>query len=119
MRLYCVESFYVFLLHFRSEGSEEEGRLATSSPHAGPATHGQAAAKAPCNWAIGYGQGQPEREASSARKGRRLWAEAPPAGAAAVCKHYRLRPTCRGEALTEAPPAGMTPTTGAAASGQG
>ncbi|RWV77264.1 hypothetical protein GW17_00061929 [Ensete ventricosum] len=41
MRLYRVESFYAFLLHFRSEGSKEEGRPATASPHVGPATRGQ------------------------------------------------------------------------------
>ncbi|RZS00246.1 hypothetical protein BHM03_00029911 [Ensete ventricosum] len=32
MRLNRVESFYVFLLHFRSEGNEEEGRPTTASP---------------------------------------------------------------------------------------
>ncbi|RWV77067.1 hypothetical protein GW17_00062161 [Ensete ventricosum] len=37
MRLNRVESFYAFLLHFCSEGSKEEGRLATASPHVGPA----------------------------------------------------------------------------------
>ncbi|RWW37466.1 hypothetical protein BHE74_00057400 [Ensete ventricosum] len=63
MRLYRVESFYAFLLYFRSEGSEEEGQLATASPYAGPATH---AAKAPCKGTVGCGQGQPEREASGA-----------------------------------------------------
>ncbi|RRT61180.1 hypothetical protein B296_00027716, partial [Ensete ventricosum] len=46
MRLNRVESFYAFLLCFHSEGSEEEGRLATASPHIGSATHGQVAAKA-------------------------------------------------------------------------
>ncbi|RWV81334.1 hypothetical protein GW17_00057260 [Ensete ventricosum] len=46
MRLYRIELFYVFLLHFRSEGNEEEGQPATTNPHAGPATHGQAAARA-------------------------------------------------------------------------
>ncbi|RZR73495.1 hypothetical protein BHM03_00024978 [Ensete ventricosum] len=38
MRLYHIESFYVFLLHFHSEGSEEEGRPATASPHVWLAT---------------------------------------------------------------------------------
>ncbi|RWV91930.1 hypothetical protein GW17_00045741 [Ensete ventricosum] len=53
MRLYRVESFYTFLLRFRSKGSEEEGRPATTSPHAGPATHNQAAAKAsPQGWRL-------------------------------------------------------------------
>ncbi|RWV82122.1 hypothetical protein GW17_00056408, partial [Ensete ventricosum] len=47
MRLNHVELFYAFLLHFRSEGSKEEGRPAIVSPHVGPATHGQAKAKAP------------------------------------------------------------------------
>ncbi|RWV94903.1 hypothetical protein GW17_00042520 [Ensete ventricosum] len=69
MRLNRVESFYVFLLHFRSEGSEEEGRQATTIPYVGPATHGQAAAKAPCKGATGYGQDQPAREAGAAREG--------------------------------------------------
>ncbi|RZS15580.1 hypothetical protein BHM03_00047441 [Ensete ventricosum] len=41
MRLNRVESFYMFLLRFRNEGSEEQGRPATASPHAGLATHGQ------------------------------------------------------------------------------
>ncbi|RWV84804.1 hypothetical protein GW17_00053450 [Ensete ventricosum] len=48
------------------EGSEEEGRPATASPHAGSATHGQVAAKAPCQGVAGCGQGQPKREASGA-----------------------------------------------------
>ncbi|RRT68347.1 hypothetical protein B296_00012516 [Ensete ventricosum] len=95
MRLYRVESFYVFLLHFRSKGSEEEGRPATASPHAGLATHSQAATKAPYKGEVGCGQGQPEREASGARKGRRLWAEAPPAGAVATRGHGRLRLAAR------------------------
>ncbi|RRT35069.1 hypothetical protein B296_00047949, partial [Ensete ventricosum] len=46
MRLNYVESFYAFLLCFRSEGSEEEGWPAMASPHARPATHSQAVAKA-------------------------------------------------------------------------
>ncbi|RZS04903.1 hypothetical protein BHM03_00035300 [Ensete ventricosum] len=54
MRLNHVESFYAFLLHFRSEDSEEEGRPTTASPHARLATHGQAAAKAPCKGATDY-----------------------------------------------------------------
>ncbi|RRT37788.1 hypothetical protein B296_00055571, partial [Ensete ventricosum] len=70
MRLNHVESFYAFLLRFRSEGREEEGWLATASSYAGSATHGQvdckgqpAAAKAPCKGGTGHGQsplqGQP------------------------------------------------------------
>ncbi|RWW02029.1 hypothetical protein GW17_00034899 [Ensete ventricosum] len=47
MRLNRVESFYTFLLYFHSKGSEEEGRPGTTNTHAGLATHGQAAAKAP------------------------------------------------------------------------
>ncbi|RRT35060.1 hypothetical protein B296_00031267 [Ensete ventricosum] len=46
MRLNRVESFYTFLLHFRNKGSEEEGRPTIASPHVGPTTHGQAAARA-------------------------------------------------------------------------
>ncbi|RRT66639.1 hypothetical protein B296_00031248 [Ensete ventricosum] len=46
MRLYRVESFYAFLLRFRSEGSEEEGLPPMASPHAGSTTHGQDATKA-------------------------------------------------------------------------
>ncbi|RZS22860.1 hypothetical protein BHM03_00055690 [Ensete ventricosum] len=69
MRLNRVESFYAFLLRFRSEGSEEKGRPATASPHVAPATHGQAAAKAPCKGATDCGQGQPAREAGAARSG--------------------------------------------------
>ncbi|RWV88547.1 hypothetical protein GW17_00049359 [Ensete ventricosum] len=76
-RLYHVESFYAFLLHFRSEGNEEEGQPATASPHAGSATHGQAATKAPCKGVTDCGQGQPEREASDALKGWQPVGEAP------------------------------------------
>ncbi|RWW01742.1 hypothetical protein GW17_00035203 [Ensete ventricosum] len=47
MRLYHVESFYVFLLHYRSEGSEEEGWPATTNPHARSVTHGQPAGVTP------------------------------------------------------------------------
>ncbi|RWV81088.1 hypothetical protein GW17_00057526 [Ensete ventricosum] len=68
MRLNRVESFYAFLLYFRSEGNEE-GRPITASPHAGSATHGQAAAKAPYKGAAGCGQDQPVREADTARRG--------------------------------------------------
>ncbi|RRT53927.1 hypothetical protein B296_00016437, partial [Ensete ventricosum] len=60
----------MFLLCFRSKDSEEEGQPATTSPYAGPATHSQATAKAPYKGAVGYGQGQPEREANDARKGQ-------------------------------------------------
>ncbi|RWV77436.1 hypothetical protein GW17_00061734 [Ensete ventricosum] len=45
IRLYRVESFYAFFLRFRSEGSEEEGQLATANPYARPTTHGQASCK--------------------------------------------------------------------------
>ncbi|RWV84928.1 hypothetical protein GW17_00053323 [Ensete ventricosum] len=48
MRLYRLESFYAFLLHFRCEGNEKEGRPAPMQgwpPTARPATaareHGQ------------------------------------------------------------------------------
>ncbi|RWW29870.1 hypothetical protein GW17_00005582 [Ensete ventricosum] len=53
MRLNHVELFYAFLLHFLSEDSEEEGWPATASPHAGPATHGQAG----CKWQSPAGAG--------------------------------------------------------------
>ncbi|RWW37806.1 hypothetical protein BHE74_00057027, partial [Ensete ventricosum] len=77
MRLYRVESFYVFLLRFCSEGSEEEGWPTTASPHARPATHGQAAAKAP------YKGWQPP-------------AMAAPTGGSAARRHGRLQPARRG-----------------------
>ncbi|RRT32054.1 hypothetical protein B296_00057093 [Ensete ventricosum] len=64
MRLYRIELFYVFLLHFRSKGSKEEGWPAMASPHAGSATDGQAVAKAPCMVAASCDQGQPERGGS-------------------------------------------------------
>ncbi|RWW25164.1 hypothetical protein GW17_00010509 [Ensete ventricosum] len=82
MRLNHVESFYVFLLHFRSKHSEEEdGRPATTRPLAGavgcgqvgplqrgdllrlmpPARGRSAVAKAPCKGATGCGQGPMHR----------------------------------------------------------
>ncbi|RWW60882.1 hypothetical protein BHE74_00032082 [Ensete ventricosum] len=89
MRLNRVESFYAFLLRFRSEGSEEEGRPATASPHARPATHSQAATKAPCKGAVDCSQGQPAKEADTACRG-----SSPQGGAYG---HGRLRPTRRGQ----------------------
>ncbi|RZR98598.1 hypothetical protein BHM03_00027982 [Ensete ventricosum] len=77
------------------EGNKEEGRPATTSPHAGSATHDQAVAKAPCQGVAGCGQGQPEREASGARKGRRLWAQAPPAGEVACSAALAKGAICR------------------------
>ncbi|RWW64055.1 hypothetical protein BHE74_00028731 [Ensete ventricosum] len=59
IRLNHVELFYTFLLRFHSEGSEE-GRPTRASPHAGPATHGQVATKAPCKGAAGCGQRCPQ-----------------------------------------------------------
>ncbi|RRT31399.1 hypothetical protein B296_00043791 [Ensete ventricosum] len=84
MRLNRVESLYVFLLHFHSEGSKEERRPATANPHAGLATHGQASVKAPCKGAADYGQGQPSREAGAIRR------DSIPQG-----QRLRARPTCR------------------------
>ncbi|RRT31917.1 hypothetical protein B296_00056686 [Ensete ventricosum] len=40
IRLNRVESFYALLLHFHSEGSEEEGRPTTARPWPGPARMG-------------------------------------------------------------------------------
>ncbi|RWV80294.1 hypothetical protein GW17_00058462, partial [Ensete ventricosum] len=75
----------------------QRGGGVAASPHVGPTTHNQAMAKAPCKGATGYGQGQLEREASSARKGRQ-----PPTGATArrggayeqKC-HMRARPSTK------------------------
>ncbi|RZR90589.1 hypothetical protein BHM03_00018504 [Ensete ventricosum] len=81
MRSNRAESFYAFLLHFCNESSVEEGWPATASPHAGPATHGQAAAKAPNKGATGCDQGQPAREVGAARRGSsRPQGRQPPAG---------------------------------------
>ncbi|RWW26912.1 hypothetical protein GW17_00008685 [Ensete ventricosum] len=72
------------------------GRLPTSIPRLWP----------PYKGATGYGQGQPAREVSGARKGQRLWVEVPPVGTTACsavpvrgggcrtpARGYRLRPT--------------------------
>ncbi|RWW70984.1 hypothetical protein BHE74_00021309 [Ensete ventricosum] len=90
MRLNRVESFDVFLLRFRSEGSEEEGQPATASPHVGPAAHGQAAAQAPYKGgrpatARASPQGRPVAPArgDSRPQGQCLWAEASSAGTTA------------------------------------
>ncbi|RZS13865.1 hypothetical protein BHM03_00045490 [Ensete ventricosum] len=83
MRLNYVESFYAFLLCFRSEGSEEEGWPATASPHAGSATHGQVVAKAL--------QGGNRLRPGLARKGgRRRSRGQHPAGATAAHGHTCL-----------------------------
>ncbi|RWW22019.1 hypothetical protein GW17_00013798 [Ensete ventricosum] len=58
MRLNCVESFYMFLLRFRSKRSEEEdGRPATVKLPAGAVAHGLAT----CKGAVGCGQGPLQR----------------------------------------------------------
>ncbi|RWV95974.1 hypothetical protein GW17_00041352 [Ensete ventricosum] len=74
MRLYRVESFYAFLLRFRSEGSEEEERPATASLHAGPATHGQG--QPARGDACGHGGLRPARKGDACGHGRHL--RAPP-----------------------------------------
>ncbi|RWV85676.1 hypothetical protein GW17_00052513, partial [Ensete ventricosum] len=76
-----------------------------ASPHAGLATHGQVATKAPFKGAADCGQGQPEREASGAYKQKhRPRGQQPPtctvdydqpAGAAAACGHSRLQRDAR------------------------
>ncbi|RWV96330.1 hypothetical protein GW17_00040973 [Ensete ventricosum] len=116
MRLKRVESFYVFLLCFCSEGSEE-GRLATGSPHAGPATHGQAGckgqlatSKAPYKGAASHGQsplqGKPPAGAVAHGHGWRLRA---PAARAASCKGDRWQeqlPRKAAPLAREVPPEG-------------
>ncbi|RWV88225.1 hypothetical protein GW17_00049705, partial [Ensete ventricosum] len=58
MRLNRVESFYVFLLRFRSKRNEEEdGRPATARPPAGAADHSLATYKG----ATDYSQGPPAK----------------------------------------------------------
>ncbi|RWV86986.1 hypothetical protein GW17_00051066 [Ensete ventricosum] len=58
MRLNHVESFYVFLLYFRSKCNEEEnGRATTARPPAGAADHDRAT----CKGVVGYGQGPLQR----------------------------------------------------------
>ncbi|RRT33506.1 hypothetical protein B296_00028072 [Ensete ventricosum] len=86
MILNRVESFYVFFLRFRSEGSEEEGQPATTNPHARSATHGQ---------------GQPVREADTTRRDNSPQGRpAPLTGEAArrggAYRHDRLRLAYRG-----------------------
>ncbi|RWV84191.1 hypothetical protein GW17_00054115 [Ensete ventricosum] len=70
MRLYHVEPFYAFLLCFHNEGSEEEGRPAPM-------------------------QGQPEKEASGARKGRQSPAGTT-ASSAMLAKEATYRVPARG-----------------------
>ncbi|RZS17882.1 hypothetical protein BHM03_00050086 [Ensete ventricosum] len=90
MRLNRIESFYTFLFHFHSEGSEEEGRPATASPIQGrPPT--------------------PAREASAAHSGSSPQGRpAPLTGAAArrggACGHGRLWPAHRGDSRSWAHP---------------
>ncbi|RWV88652.1 hypothetical protein GW17_00049240 [Ensete ventricosum] len=91
----------------------------------GPATHDQVSAKAPYKGAVGCSQGQPEREASGARKGRRLWAEASPVGRSVARVHNRLqrsaRKGCRLHGARKGlPPVGAaTPAAGVATPWQG
>ncbi|RWV83917.1 hypothetical protein GW17_00054414 [Ensete ventricosum] len=112
MRLNRVESFYTFLLHFHSEGNEEEGRPAMVSPHARPAIHGQAATK------------DPARGRSVAARASLQGRPAPLAGAAAARWHTHLqRGTCKGVDC-RAPargcrPQGWPPLGRVVASGQG
>ncbi|RRT50193.1 hypothetical protein B296_00004060 [Ensete ventricosum] len=82
IRLYCVESFYAFLLRFHSE---EEGRPAMANPHAGSATHDQAdykgqlaAVKAPCKCG-GWPRPKPLAGAAASMRDR-SWAGLVPIG---------------------------------------
>ncbi|RRT38098.1 hypothetical protein B296_00054807 [Ensete ventricosum] len=115
MRLNRVESFYTLLLHFRSEGSKEEGRPATASPHVGLATHGRAAANAPARGrptATRAGMGArngllhaaspaaSKGSASSRRGGRPL--VAPTAVAYGLQKAARVAAACVGATATAA-----------------
>ncbi|RWW14688.1 hypothetical protein GW17_00021513 [Ensete ventricosum] len=114
MRLNRVESFYAFLLRFRSECREEEGRPATTSPHSGSAARatgcGQgpmpATAKAPCRGSRQHvlppvGMAGPYRGGASRRRqrprpGRK--GQPPttrPQGAAARCEAARGSPVAR------------------------
>ncbi|RWW17509.1 hypothetical protein GW17_00018555 [Ensete ventricosum] len=86
MRLYRVESFYIFLLHFRIKGSEEGGWLATASPHAGSATHDQPARAAVARSAV------PTKGQAAGRRTQVAAAhDAPARGAAASDQPYCLR----------------------------
>ncbi|RWW16978.1 hypothetical protein BHE74_00058914 [Ensete ventricosum] len=125
MRLNCVESFYAFLLRFRSEGSEEDGRPAMANPHVGSATHDQAdckgqstTAKAPCKGSA-YGRrhhprsgrkGQPPaaRPQVAAARYKATWGS--PAARATTCKDGRWQ---------ERPPARAALARGGAASPRG
>ncbi|RWW10767.1 hypothetical protein GW17_00025678 [Ensete ventricosum] len=87
------------------QSQAKAARRRSANPHAGPATHGQAAAKAPCKEVADCGQGQPAREAGVARRGsspqgRQLPAGKPTcsvapakgAGCRAPTRGYRPRP---------------------------
>ncbi|RZR83061.1 hypothetical protein BHM03_00009609 [Ensete ventricosum] len=77
MRLYRVELFYAFLLYFRSEGSEEEGR---------PVTHSQAS---------NARKGSSRPRARSAAASPKGWQ--PPAGTAACSTAPAASPTTSGQ----------------------
>ncbi|RZS19863.1 hypothetical protein BHM03_00052314 [Ensete ventricosum] len=132
MRLNRIELFYVFMLCFHSEGSEEEGRPATANPHVGPTTHGQVGCgQAPCKWWPPAGAAARKRaisyrldassKAAYGQKHRPL-PVASPQGAARPRRGHRgsacPRPARRGAMPTEAP-AGTVPAARAAADGQG
>ncbi|RRT44227.1 hypothetical protein B296_00026671 [Ensete ventricosum] len=94
MRLNCVESFYMLLLHFRSKGSEKRGWPTTAWP---PVRGQPATAKASSQGAVDASGLQ-----AVARKGCRLSL----VGAALAC---------RGAAPVEVPLVGAEPTAGVAA----
>ncbi|RWV84903.1 hypothetical protein GW17_00053349 [Ensete ventricosum] len=72
-------------------GNEEEGWLATASPHAGPATHGQAIhSQGPLQGATGY-EAPPVGTAGCGQH-----AGATPTGKSTARGHGRLRPVRRG-----------------------
>ncbi|RWV82224.1 hypothetical protein GW17_00056293 [Ensete ventricosum] len=110
MILNRVESFYAFLLRFCCEGSEE-GWPAMASHHAGPATHSQATAKAPCNGGAGCGQGQPARETSTARN------DSSPQGRPTLLTGAAARAAIRGQPYRQLQ--GWPPLGRVAADGQG
>ncbi|RRT53000.1 hypothetical protein B296_00044515 [Ensete ventricosum] len=115
MTLNRIESFYAFLLHFRSKGSTKEGRPATASPHVGSAAYGHAVAKAPFKGgrlaaAKTSSQGRPAASRDSAcgqkmpASGCRPWPALPPVGVAAPwqsdCRWARAAAAYTGAAAT-------------------
>ncbi|RWV87170.1 hypothetical protein GW17_00050872 [Ensete ventricosum] len=109
-----IESCRIVLRVLAAFSQRRQQGGGATSPHAGSATHDQAAAKAPYKGATGCSQGQLAREVGAARRGRQSLAGTPACSATPV-----KGAGCRAPARGYRPWPALPPTVGVAAPCEG